>query len=122
MQARSPLFIHYVADMERAIRFYTGVFEAPVAFRSPGWTTLDFGGFQLALHVWPADRLKEALMPNAGLCLLVDSIEKFQRSIESHGGSMESLREPSENVPVRVASFLDTEGNGFDLRQEVGSG
>ena len=33
---------------------------------------------------------------------------------------MESLREPKENVPVRVASFRDPEGNGFDLRQEVG--
>ena len=119
MEARSPLFIHYVADMERAVRFYTGVFKAPVAFRSPGWTTLEFDGFQLALHVWPADRLKEALLPNAGLCLLVDSIEDFQQAIESRGGSMESLREPEENVPVRVASFRDPEGNGFDLRQEV---
>ncbi len=122
MQARSPLFIHYVADMDRAIRFYTGVFKAPVAFRSSGWTTLEFDGFQLALHVWSADRLQEVLLPNAGLCLLVDSIEEFQRSIESHGGSMESLREPKEGVPVRVASFLDPEGNGFDLRQEVRSG
>ena len=119
MEARSPLFIHYVADMERAIRFYTGVFKAPVAFRSPGWTTLEFEGFQLALHIWPADRLKEALLPNAGLCLLVDSIEDFQQAIESRGGSMDSLREPEENVPVRVGSFRDPEGNGFDLRQEV---
>ena len=74
------------------------------------------------LHVWTADRMKDVLLPNAGLCLLVDSIEEFQRAIESHGGSMSSLREPKENVPVRVASFLDTEGNGFDLRQEVPSG
>lgn len=57
-------------------------------------------------------------MPHAGLNLEVDSIEEIQERIQQSGGSLTMLGEPEGGVPVRVASLKDSEGNGFELRQE----
>jgi len=48
----------------------------------------------------------------------VDHIEEIQGTIEAYGGRLIELREPSGGVPVRVATFVDSEGNGFELRQK----
>ena len=46
-------------------------------------------------------------------------MEEMQQLIEAAGGKLLELREPNAFVPVRVASFVDCEDNGFELRQEV---
>ena len=120
--------------MERAKAFYTQALDVSPSFESPGWTTLDLGAIQLALHILhpqseepsagereglaPRIEQPEAPLPHAGLNLLVDDIEAVQRDIERLGGRLVELREPGGGVPVRVASFVDCEGNGFELRQE----
>ena len=118
MQANSPLFIHYAHDMARAINFYRHVFEIDTTFESPGWSTFSFESFDLALHILSPGH-DDQVIPNAGLNLLVDSIESFNERIQTFGGELKELREPDSFVPVRVASFVDSEGNGFELRQEV---
>jgi predicted enzyme related to lactoylglutathione lyase len=120
MKGRNPIFIHYVHDMARAHRFYESVFGVSASFASSGWTMLNFGSFELALHILSPGDMDETTLPNAGLCLEVDQIEEMQALIERYGGKMTALREPEPpQVPPRVASFLDCEGNGFDLRQYV---
>ena len=49
-----------------------------------------------------------------------DRIETMQALIEENGGKRIELREATSNVPDRVATFRDPEGNGFELRQYVG--
>ena len=120
MKSRNPIFIHYVHDMERARRFYETVFEVSPTFASRGWTTLNFETFELALHVLAPGHTEEAPLPHAGLNLEVDHIEGMQALIEDCGGELIELREATRNVPDRVATFRDTEGNGFELRQHVG--
>jgi predicted enzyme related to lactoylglutathione lyase len=120
MKARSPIFIHYVHDMERARRFYESVFDVTPSFASKGWTTLNFGAFELALHILSPGQIDEAPLPHAGLNLQVDRIEAMQALIEGYGGEMLELREAERHIPDRVATFRDTEGNGFELRQHVG--
>ena len=120
MIGRKPIFIHYVHDMGRARRFYESVFDVSPSFASSGWTTLNFDSFELALHILSPGEMDEAPLPHAGLCLEVDRIEEMQTVIEHQGGKMTELREADQNVPDRVASFRDTEGNGFELRQHVG--
>ena len=118
MKARNPIVIHYVHDMQRGIDFYTTVFEVQPLAESPGWSTLDFGPIELALHIlYPNSSEPEAPIPHAGLNLEVDNIEELQAAIESRGGALLELREPEGGVPVRVATFRDCEGNGFELRQ-----
>ena len=116
MRARNPMVIHYVHDMERAKRFYMEAFQVEPSFESDGWTTLDFGAIQLALHI--VDEEGEAALPHAGLNLEVDNIEEIQADIERLGGRLLELREAGGNVPVRVACFRDSEGNGFELNQQ----
>ena len=119
MKARNPIVIHYVHDMNRAKEFYSRVFEVPISFESPGWTTLDFGAIELALHIlYPNSTDLEQPIPHAGLNLEVDCIEDVQTVIEQCGGQLLELREPDSFVPVRVATFRDSEGNGFELRQQ----
>ena len=120
MNGRSPIFIHYVHDMKRARRFYESVFDVSPSFTSGGWTTLNFGSFELALHILSPGEMDEAPLPHAGLNLEVERIEEMQMKIEENGGKMIELREADSFVPDRVATFRDTEGNGFELRQHVG--
>jgi predicted enzyme related to lactoylglutathione lyase len=118
MRARNPIVIHYVSDMDRAKAFYTRAFDVKPSFESSGWTTLDFGVIQVALHILPQSDEGEGPLPHAGLNLEVDNIEEIQADIESLGGKLIELREPHGGVPVRVATFRDSEGNGFELRQK----
>ena len=116
MKAKNPIVIHYVHNMDRAKDFYTKTFDVKPSFESSGWTTLDFGAIQLALHSLPAGN--DGPLPNAGLNLEVDHIEEIQADIENLGGRLLELREAHGGVPVRVACFQDSEGNGFELRQQ----
>ena len=119
MKGRNPIVIHYVRDMDRAKQFYTQTFDVRPSFESPGWTTLDFGSIELALHMlYPQSNNPEGPLPHAGLNLEVDDIEEIQVDIERLGGRLIKLREPEANGPVRVATFQDCEGNGFELRQQ----
>jgi len=120
MNGRKPIFIHYVYDMARARQFYESVFDVSSSFASSGWSTLNFGSFELALHILSPGHVDEAPLPHAGLNLEVDLIEQMQALIEGSGGKMTELREADPNVPVRVATFRDPDGNGFELRQQVG--
>lgn len=117
-KTKNPIVIHYVYDMERAKKFYTQAFDVTPIFESSGWTTLDFGAIELALHILADDGDDESILPHAGLNLEVENIEEIQADIERLGGKLIQLREPSGGVPVRVATFKDSEGNGFELRQQ----
>src|SRR5678815_3902162 len=112
MIGRKPIFIHYVYDMTRALRFYEFVFNVTPSFASSGWSTLNFGSFELALHILSPGEMDEAPLPHAGLNLEVDRIEEMQAPIEHNGGAMIELREADSSVPDRVAKFRDPEGNG----------
>jgi predicted enzyme related to lactoylglutathione lyase len=90
-------------------------FNVKASYESPGWTTLDFGSIALALHILPGGN--DGPLPHAGLNLEVDHIEEIQADIEALGGRLIQLHEPEGGVPVRVACFQDSEGNGFELRQ-----
>ncbi len=117
MRAKNPMVIHYVSDMARAKAFYSNVLNAPILVDSPGWITLDLGGIELALHISSESEIDKRLIPQAGLNVEVGSIEDVLPDIERFGGRLIELREPSANIPVRLASCKDSEGNGFELRQ-----
>ncbi len=118
MKARNPIVIHYVRDMDRAKAFYMETFDVTPTYESDGWTTLDFGSIELALHILSSSNNTEGALPHAGLNLEVDNIEAIQIDIERLGGRLTELREAEGGVPVRVATCQDSEGNGFELRQQ----
>ena len=63
MNATQPLFIHYVFNMSRAIEFYRQVFDVELLSESPGWSTLDCGSFELALHILSPQHQTENPIP-----------------------------------------------------------
>jgi len=105
--------------MSRAIQFYCNVFDVQPSFESPGWSTLHFESFELALHILAPGHDEEDVMSHAGLNLEVDVLDEMRQAIELNGGSLVWLREPETHIPERIASFTDTEGNRFELRQHV---
>ena len=114
----SPYFLHYVKDMERAITFYKQAFQVNTTAVSPGWSQLDFDTFELCLHILH-DTMDEEVLPNAGLNLRVTNLEEAADPIVEAGGKLLGIQEATPHVRVRVARFADTEGNQFELRQEV---
>ena len=54
MDTRLTHVIEFVADMDRAVRFYRDVVGLPLNFQSPGWSEFATGQTTLALH--PASR------------------------------------------------------------------
>ncbi len=119
MEFSNPIVIHYVQDMARARAFYCEAFGVKPLFSSPGWSTLDFGAIELALHILHPGHDQEGPIPHAGLNLEVPLIEAAQKQIEACGGRMIDLREAEPHIPVRVAAFVDPDGNGFELRQNA---
>ena len=102
--------------MDRASRFYTETFQVSPLMESEGWTTLDFGSVVLGLHSLPAG--SDVVFPNAVLNLEVENIVEIQADIERLGGRLVELQETHGHVS-RVGCFKDSEGNGFELRQNV---
>jgi lactoylglutathione lyase len=50
IHVRKTYFIVVVADMDRAVRFYTEAFGASVIFSSAGWSEVMVAGATVALH------------------------------------------------------------------------
>jgi predicted enzyme related to lactoylglutathione lyase len=86
---------------------------------SPGFSMLSCGDALIALHIIEPD-MPEGLTAHAGLCLQVDDLETAIADICKAGGRQRfEIREAEPHVPVRVVEVQDSEGNAFELRQEV---
>ena len=120
MNARDPMIIHYVEDMDRALRFHRDVIGLEVIEASPGWSTLRCGGCIVALHIL-GPGMNVATVDHAGLNLRVDDLDGAVAEVIAGGGHVKEVREAGGGVPVRIAELSDPEGNGFELRQPVGA-
>jgi len=119
MKTRDLMIIHYVHDMQSAIRFYRDTLGLDLDQESPGWTTLRCGDALVALHILSPD-MEEAPLPHAGLNLQVDDLDAAVEEAKTAGAHVLAIREAGGGVPVRLAELRDPDGNGFELRQFVG--
>src|SRR6267378_1691742 len=119
MKASSLMVLHYVYDMQRAVAFYRDALSLPVVIDSSGFSILSCGDAIVALHMIEPG-VPEGLTRHAGLCLKVDVLETAIADIRKAGGDQRApIREAEPHVPVRVVEVQDSEGNAFELRQEV---
>ena len=122
MKTRNPLFILYVHDMRRAVKFYRDTFELAIVQETPGWSMLQLGeGAIIALHILSAAS-PEGVTAHAGLNLQVDDLDQAIESVLANGGKHILTREPDGFVPVRMCELKDSERNGIELRQFAGTG
>ncbi len=120
MKARNPMVVLYVHDMARAVSFYSQVVGLTVLSESAGWSMLSCDGGVVGLHVI-APGIAEGTAAFAGLCLEVDDLDAAVSEVERGGGRLRQIKEAEPpRVPVRLAELVDSEGNGFELRQVVG--
>src|SRR4249919_1784163 len=105
-----------VADMTRAMRFYTEAFAVNVGISSPYWSEFTVAGTNIALH--PGGSGSET---RTGLGFEVKNLDAaLQRAIEVGG----RITSPPRNRPeerIRVAELADTEGNLITVAELLAS-
>jgi predicted enzyme related to lactoylglutathione lyase len=104
-----------VADMTRALRFYTEAFNVTVVISSPHWSEFTVGGTTIALH--PGGSGDQT---RTGLGFEVEDLDAaLQRATEVGGRISAPQRERSEER-IRVAELVDTEGNLITVAEVKG--
>jgi catechol 2,3-dioxygenase-like lactoylglutathione lyase family enzyme len=96
--------IVFVADMDRAVKFYGDVLGLPLKFQSPGWSEFATGEMSLGLH--PASEKNPAGSVELGFD--VPNLEKFHEEM-SRKGVQFSLTPQKQNFGGMLAQFLDSE-------------
>jgi catechol 2,3-dioxygenase-like lactoylglutathione lyase family enzyme len=102
--------IEFVADMDRAVRFYRDTLGLPLRFESPEWSEFSTGETTLALH--PASQTNPAGSLQLGFT--VPALTRFSQELVGRG-----VRFP--RPPMRaefggiLAEFLDSEDTRCSL-------
>ncbi len=110
----------WVADMDRAVGFYTRSLGLSLLVRhDDDWAELDGGAVRVGLHGSPG---RAGPMPRGGtIVFAVDDLEATKAALEERGVVFE---EHLGEVPgyARYASFHDPDGNAMQLIEYAGSG
>ena len=107
--ARLAYAIKFVADMDRAVRFYSETFGLAVKLHTPFWSEFDTGETVLALH--PASDANPA-----GSCQLgfnLDDLRGFYERREETG--VRFTAPPAEQHGALLARMVDCEGAEVSL-------
>ena len=114
MDIQKVVFMLMAQDMDRAIAFYTDVIGLEVRFQSPNWTELACGDAVVALHGEGDGEFK-----STGLGFTVADVDSACKEVSEGGGKV--ITGPSERPgePIILAHLSDTEGNGFELAQDI---
>jgi lactoylglutathione lyase len=112
---RKTYFMLMVADMTRALRFYTEAFAVTVRVRSPEWSEFEVAGAMVALHPGGGAGNTET-----GLGFEVADLPAAIDQARRVGGRV--IRGPQDRPAerIRLARLADTEGNVITLAQTSG--
>ena len=97
--------IEFVADMDRAVKFYRDVLNLPLKFQSPGWSEFATGETTLALH--PASEKNPAGTLELGFSTA--ALEKFHQEMTAKGVQF-SIPPTKQDYGNLLAQFIDSEG------------
>ena len=104
--ARLAYVIKFVADMDRAVAFYSETFGFPVKMQTPFWSELDTGQTIFALH--PASDKDPA-----GSCQLGFNLDDLRGFYEA--GKVAFNEPPKEQHGTLLAQMIDCEGARVSL-------
>ena len=105
MNAKLTYAIEFVADMERAVKFYRDTLGLVLKFQSPGWSEFATGETVLALH--PASEKNPPGSVELGFG--VENIEKFHQEMAGRGVQF-SMPPKKQDFGGTLAQFVDSEG------------
>ena len=115
MDIKKTVFMLMAQDMDRAIAFYKDVIGLEVRYRSSDWTELGHGDVAVALHGGGNGEFKPT-----GLGFTVTDVDAACQEVRDGGGKVVSGPSERPGEPIVLARLADTEGNGFELAQDVG--
>jgi predicted enzyme related to lactoylglutathione lyase len=116
MRVTKTYFMVYVADMDRAARFYRDAFGLVERSASESWTELGADGAIVALHAG-----RTGAPSDIGLGFEVDDLEGACDRAVRAGGAIVRPPEERPGEPIRLAIVADPEGNRFSIAQPVRS-
>jgi catechol 2,3-dioxygenase-like lactoylglutathione lyase family enzyme len=108
----------WVADMDRAVDFYTGRLGLGLRMRhGDDWAEVDGGGIRIGLHGGPGNGASP--LPGGTVVFEVDDLDLAKAGLEQKGLAFD---EHLGEVPgyARYASFTDPDGNAMQLIEYVG--
>jgi catechol 2,3-dioxygenase-like lactoylglutathione lyase family enzyme len=105
MPPKLGYLILFVADMDRAVKFYRDTLGFPLKFTSPGWSEFATGETTLALH--PASA--QTPPGSARMGVTVSDSDAFYREMTAKGVKFPHPPEQRDFGGVRGA-FVDSEG------------
>ena len=97
--------IKFVADMDRAVKFYRDVLGLQLTFESPGWSEFVTGETRLGLH--PASAKNPAGAVELGFT--VPDIQKFHQDMVAKGVQF-TMPPTKQDFGGLLAQFVDSEG------------
>jgi catechol 2,3-dioxygenase-like lactoylglutathione lyase family enzyme len=106
--------IKFVADMDRAVKFYRDVLGFPLRFQSPGWSEFSTGETTLSLH--PASEKNRAGSVELGFN--VTNLELFYQEMRAKGVQF-SMPPTKQDFGGALAQFLDSEGGSCSVAEET---
>jgi predicted enzyme related to lactoylglutathione lyase len=105
-------FMLMVADMNRALRFYSEAFEVSVSFSSPEWSEFEVAGATVALHAGGS-----AADTETGLGFEVADLHGALDQAARVGGRVTRAPQDRPAERIQLAQLADTEGNLITLAQ-----
>jgi lactoylglutathione lyase len=106
--------IKFVADMDKAVKFYRDVVGLTLKFESPGWSEFATGETTLALH--PASEKNPAGKVELGFA--VADVEAFYRDMSTKG-VLFSMPPKKQDFGGVLAQFVDSEGAHCSVGEEA---
>ena len=115
MKVEMVRYILFVQNMDRTRAFYRDVIGLTVNNKSDAWTEMAIAGANVALHGGGDGEFNDT-----GLGFQVEDIDLACTEVANGGGRVLSGPADRPGEPIRLASLVDTEGNGFTINQYVG--
>lgn len=105
MPAKLSYVIEFVANMDRAVKFYRDMLGLQLKFESPGWSEFSTGETTLGLH--PASEKNPAGKVELGFN--VPDIQQFHAEMTSRGVQF-CMPPTKQDFGGVLAQFVDSEG------------
>ena len=113
MAPKLKYIMEFVADMDRAVKFYRDVIGLPLRFESPEWSEFATGETSLALHL--ASEKNRAGTYDVGFT--VKNLQESYEQMQAKG--VKFLMAPTkQDFGGSLAQFQDTEGAHPSLGSE----
>jgi len=106
--------IEFVAEMDRAVKFYRDVLGLSLKLQSPGWSEFSTGETSLGLH--PASEKNPAGSIELGFN--VANLEKFHQEMTAKGVQF-SMPPTKQDFGGSLAQFIDSEGRRCSVAEQT---